>query len=217
MRRLQLLELAGDRHTARVRARRSILRELLLHGQVFPRLLDLVGDIRVALVHDREERSLLRGITDVRRVEHRQHRVAEWVHVAVDREAGEGGLQLRDRRRRVLDALPRDGRIVIRLVERPLGRFELGLGALHVRVDGLQRRVDLTVAGLQRVDLRGDQGTLLADLLLLALLVVEAVAISARRQGRAGGHAEDERQCQRATEVSPTGAHGEGSSPGTGT
>ncbi len=131
----------------------GVLRELALGRQVFARFLDLVSDVRVALVDDREERALLRGVADVGRVEDGEHRVAERMDVAVDGKPRQRRLQLRDGVGRVLDALACDLGVVIGLLEGPLRRFELGLRALHVRVDRPQRGVDLAVARLQCVDL----------------------------------------------------------------
>ncbi len=213
---LQLLELRRDRLAAGFSARRGILGELALRREVLTRFLDLIGDVRVALVHHRQEGALLGRVADVRRVQHREHRVAEWMDVAVDRESRQRRLQLTDRRCRVFDALAGDLGVVVRVVEGALGRLELGLRALHVRVERLQRALDLTIARLQRVDLGCDESALLAHLLLLALLVVDAAAVSARRKG-GRTHTEGDDHGQGATEISTTDAHGEGSSPGNGT
>src|SRR4029077_4041565 len=86
--------------------------------------------------------------------------------------------------------------------------------ALHVRVQRFEGRFDLLVTRLQGVDLRGDQRALLAYLLLLALLVVDAVPVCTRgERSRPEAERDDERHC--ATDVSATVAHGEGSSRGT--
>ena len=133
---------------------RCVLGLLTLQGEVLARFADLVRDVGVALVHDREEGALLRGVADVARVQDDEHRVAERVHVAVDREPGERGAQAFDRGTRVENPLVGDGGVAVRLVECPLGGFELRLGSHDVGIDRLECRFDLLIAGLKGVDLR---------------------------------------------------------------
>ncbi len=191
---LELLELGADGDATGVSALGRVLGLLPLQGEVLARFADLVGDIGIALVHDREERTLLRGVADVARVQDDEHRVAKGVHVAVDGEPGERGAQAFDRGACINDALVGDGRVPVRLVKGALGGLELRLRSHDVRIDRVERGFDLLVAGLEGVDLRRDQRALLTHLLALSLLVVDAVAIGFRRhRGETDSEGDDDR------------------------
>ncbi len=89
------------------------------------------------------------------------------VHVGLDRGLGHPTLELVDGGLRLVGlALGLVG-VVLRGIGGALGVVGLGLGAPDVLVEGVERGVHLVAGGVQRVDLAGDLGLLLADLVPL--------------------------------------------------
>ena len=188
------MQLPRDELTARIGAGRRVLCCLPSDGEVLAGSSDLVGDVGVASVYDAEECPLRRGLAHAGGVEHRERRVAERVHIAVDGKPSKGGLQLKNRRRGVLDALLGDRDVMGRLIKGVLRRVQLGLGGPHVGVDRPERGMYLSVTRSQRVDLGRNQCLLLADPFALPSPVDGAVTISASRHR---GHANRESQYHR--------------------